>query len=179
MFYDSGEFKFAKSLESNWLVIKEELTQLQKADFMPWPEKYLYKKGWEVFGLYSFGKKLDYNCSLCPETTKLVESIAGVTTVGFSSLAPGTHIAPHVGDSSTVLRCHLGLFVPDSCGIRVGNQTKTWTEGKCMVFDDTFEHEAWNQSNLVRIVLLLDFKKPISLPSHKEHKRGLETEVHS
>jgi beta-hydroxylase len=159
MFYENSEFKFTEILESNWLVIQEELNRLQDGDFMTWPEKFLYKKGWEVFGLYSFGNKLDYNCGLCPETTKLLESIPGMTTAGFSSLAPGTHIAPHVGHSKAVLRCHLGLIVPDLCGIRVGNQTKTWQEGKCMVFDDTEEHEAWNRSEIVRIVLLIDFKK--------------------
>ncbi len=159
MFYGSSKFKFTESLESNWLVIREELTKLQESNFMPWPEKFLYKKGWDVFGLYAFGKKQEDNCSLCPQTTKLVEAIPGMTTAGFSSLVPGTHIAPHVGYSQAVLRCHLGLIVPDNCAIRVANQTKTWQEGKCLIFDDTYEHEAWNRSNSHRIVLLLDFKK--------------------
>ena len=159
MFYSTAKFQFVQNLESNWHLVKEELRQLQKANFMPWPEKSLYKKGWEVFGLYAFGKKQDKNCDLCPETTKLVESIPGLTTAGFSSLEAGTHIVPHVGYSKEVLRCHLGLFIPDNCGIRVGSETKQWQEGKCFIFDDTFEHEAWNNSNLTRIVLLLDFQK--------------------
>ena len=159
MFYATTGFEFTESLESNWLVIKEELTRLQPKNFMLWPEKFLYNHGWNVFGLYAFGKKLEDNCSLCPETTKLVESIPGITTAGFSSLAPETHIVPHEGYSKTVLRCHLGLIVPNGCGIRVGSQTKKWTEGKCLIFDDTVEHEAWNRSHHPRIVLLIDFKK--------------------
>ena len=159
MFYSTARFKFAQHLESNCQLIQEELRQLQKANFMPWPEKSLYKKGWDVFGLYAFGKKQDNNCNLCPETTKIVESIPGLTTAGFSSLEAGTHIVPHSGYSKEVLRGHLGLFIPENCAIRVGNETRQWEEGKCMIFDDTFEHEAWNNSNLTRIVLLFDFQK--------------------
>ncbi len=160
MFYVTTNFIFTESLESNWLPIKEEFTKLQQGNFIPWHEKFLYNKGWDVFGLYAFGKKLEDNCNLCPQTTKLAESIPGMTTAGFSSLTPGTHIVPHVGYTNTVLRCHLGLIVPEDCGIRVGQETKNWREGKCLVFDDTVEHEAWNRSNLPRIILLIDFKKP-------------------
>jgi ornithine lipid ester-linked acyl 2-hydroxylase len=159
MFYSSDNFEFTQHIEFNWQLVQEELKQLQKANFMPWPEKSLYKEGWDVFGLYAFGKKQDNNCKLCPETTKLVESIPGLTTAGFSSLEAGTHIVPHVGYSKEVLRGHLGLFIPDNCAIRVGSETKQWQEGKCLIFDDTFEHEAWNKSNLTRIVLLFDFQK--------------------
>jgi ornithine lipid ester-linked acyl 2-hydroxylase len=144
MFYDNLDFQFTNFLQSNWLVIKEELTRLQERNFISWHEKFLYNQGWNVFGLYAFEKKIEDNCRLCPQTTELLESIPGMTTAGFSSLAPGTHIHPHVGYTTTVLRCHLGLIVPDDCGIRVGN---------------TVEHEAWNHSKLPRILLLIDFKK--------------------
>jgi len=83
-----------------------------------------------------------------------------MTTAGFSSLKPGTHIVPHVGYSNGVLRCHLGLFVADGCALRVKTQTRSWQEGKCLIFDDTVEHEAWNYSDANRIVLLIDFKNP-------------------
>ncbi|WP_427158672.1 aspartyl/asparaginyl beta-hydroxylase domain-containing protein [Aliinostoc sp. HNIBRCY26] len=159
MFYENSSFPFSEILESNWLSIKAELTNLQQANFIPWPAKFLYNQGWDVFGLYAFGKKLEENCRLCPQTTKLVESISGLTTAGFSCLAPGTHILPHEGYTTTVLRCHLGLIVPDNCAIRVGNETKSWQEGKCFIFDDTIEHEAWNRDNTTKIILLMDFKK--------------------
>ena len=159
MFYETTNFKFTESLESNWLLIKEELNRLQQGNSTSWQKEFLYNKGWDLFSLHSFGKKLEDNCRLCPETTKLVESIPGMTTATFSSLAPGTHIVPHKGYINTVLRCHLGLIVPDDCEIRVGHETKTWSEGKCLVFDDTEEHEVWNRSNIPRIILLIDFKK--------------------
>jgi beta-hydroxylase len=89
----------------------------------------------------------------------LIENIPNLVTAGFSSLRPGTHIAPHTGYPDGVLRCHLGLVVPETgCGIRVGDETRHWEVGKCLVFDDTLEHEAWNHSDRTRVILLLDFK---------------------
>ncbi|HAA27263.1 MAG TPA: aspartyl/asparaginyl beta-hydroxylase domain-containing protein [Cyanobacteria bacterium UBA8553] len=167
MFFDKHKFAFAEHLESNWLLIRQELEQLQETDFISWPEKFLYEKGWNVFGLYAFGKKLNYSCQLFPETTRLVEMIPGIVTAGFSSLRPGTHIKPHVGYSKAVLRCHLGLIVPEECTLRVGNETRNWQEGKCFIFDDTVEHEAWNRGDKTRIVLLIDFKNPSATLNHQ------------
>jgi ornithine lipid ester-linked acyl 2-hydroxylase len=157
-FYESKEFPFAALLETNWRIILGELEQIQSKHFIPWSEKYLYKDGWSIFGLYSYGLKIEKNCGLCPETTKLVERIPNLLTAGFSALAPGTHIAPHTGYPDGVLRCHLGLIIPDNCAIRIGVETRTWQEGKCLIFNDTIEHEAWNCGDRQRIILLLDFK---------------------
>jgi beta-hydroxylase len=82
----------------------------------------------------------------------------------FSILSPGKHIPPHGGPYKGVLRYHLGLIVPGvpgSCRIRVGNDVRPWAEGKSLVFDDTFEHEAWNDSDGTRVVLFVDFKRPL------------------
>jgi ornithine lipid ester-linked acyl 2-hydroxylase len=157
-FYQASEFPFAVTLEANWQTILQELEQLQGEHFIPWSEKYLYKEGWSTFGLYAFGLKIEKNCQLCPETTRLVEQIPNLLTAGFSALAPGTHIAPHTGYPDGVLRCHLGLVVPENCGIRVDQDIQAWAEGKCLIFDDTLEHEAWNRSDKTRVVMLLDFK---------------------
>jgi aspartyl/asparaginyl beta-hydroxylase (cupin superfamily) len=162
-FYESSKFEFTALIESNWQTIKQELNQLHQSEFIPWPEKYLYEKGWDTFGFYAFGIKIEKNCELCPETTRLLEAIPNLTTAGFSSLAAGTRIQPHTGYPDGLLRCHLGLLVPEGCGIRVGSETRHWTEGKCLIFDDTLEHEAWNQGNSTRVVLLLDFKAPAGL----------------
>ena len=160
MFYSNDQFPFARMLEQNWQIIRKELLHLKEGQFLDWPEKHLYGEGWSVFGLYSFGIKLDKNCKLCPETARLVLQIPGLSMAGFSHMKPDTHIAPHTGHPEGVLRCHLGLIVPENCAIRVGDETRTWEEGKCMVFDDTVEHEAWNKSDKSRVVLLLDFKAP-------------------
>ena len=168
MFCDASEFPFTADLEANWKTVRGELERLPKGSFRAWPDRHLYErpaqqeegKGWDVFGLYAFGYPLKRNCTLCPETTRLVERIPSLKTAGFSWLEPGTHIKPHVGYTGAVLRCHLGLVIPPDCALRVGPETRSWQEGKCMVFDDTTEHEAWNRSDRVRVVLLLDFAKP-------------------
>jgi ornithine lipid ester-linked acyl 2-hydroxylase len=160
-FYETGEFAFAHDLEANWEKICEELAALKGEHFIDWSERCLYKEGWQTFGLYAFGVKIDKNCRLCPETNKLVEKIPGLLTAGFSALAPGTHIAPHTGYPDGVLRCHLGLVIPENCALRVTDTTRTWEEGKCLIFDDNLEHEAWNKSDRTRVILLLDFKAPL------------------
>ncbi|HEY9695658.1 MAG TPA: aspartyl/asparaginyl beta-hydroxylase domain-containing protein [Trichocoleus sp.] len=162
MYYDAHQFEFVHLLEANWKTIQQELNQLTPQHFIPYPERYLLDRrtGWDVFGLYFVGVKIDLNCALCPETARLVKQIPGMITAGFSRLAPGAHIVPHSGRPSGVLRCHMGLDVPEKCALRVAHEVRAWKEGKCMVFDDTSEHQAWNLSDRYRDVLLLDFKAP-------------------
>ena len=157
MFLSPRDFPFTALLESRWNDIRREFEQLSPKQLIPWPETELYDKGWEVFGLWAMGRKLIEDCGSCPQTTKLVEAVPGMTTAGFSLLAPGTRIRPHVGYTNSVLRCHLGIVVPERCGIQVGGETRRWQEGKCLVFDDTVLHSAWNDSDTPRIVLLIDF----------------------
>lgn len=170
MFFDTADFPFTSMLEANWRVVRNELEALPRRNFSPFIGKSLYGqsqaggqeetgKGWDTFGLYGFCKKIAQNCELCPETTKLVEAIPNMTMAGFSALEPGTHIKPHVGYTDAVLRCHLPLITPPGCALRVGTEVRNWEEGKCLVFDDTTEHEAWNRSDQVRVVLLIDFAK--------------------
>lgn len=144
-----------KLLEDNYEVILNEYKNITN-NLTPWIEPEIYNKGWDTFGLYFKKRKLKNNCLLCPETTKIVESITGMTTAGFSRMAPDTKILPHKGYTSRVLRYHLGLICPDDCGMRVDNKIHTWKSGVSFVFDDTLEHEAWNNSKTERVILLLD-----------------------
>lgn len=164
MYCDASQFEFVKRLEAGWQSILAELNTIPANLFIPYPERYLLDKrtGWDTFGIYFLGVKIDLNCDLCPETTRLVESIPGMITAGFSRLVPGAHIIPHSGKPVGVLRCHMGIDVPDKCGLRVGNEIRRWENGRCLVFDDTSEHEAWNLDSQPRTVLLLDFKAPHS-----------------
>jgi len=89
-------------------------------------------------------------------------------TAFFSILAPGKHLPPHRGPFKGVLRYHLGLIVPKpevSCGIRVADETRHWKEGESLVFDDTYMHEAWNNTNRDRVVLFMDFVRPLRFPA--------------
>lgn len=159
MFFDPADFSFAGTLADHWLDIRREFDALPPDVLLPWHDRHLYDDdGWKAFGLYAFGRRISANCELCPETAGLIENVPGMQTAGFSRLGSGAHIEPHAGLERGVLRCHLGLHVSDGCELRVGNETRPWREGACLVFDDTAEHEAWNRSEIARVVLLLDFK---------------------
>ena len=165
MYYDAARFPFTATLAQNWRVIRAELDALDRHEFMDWPEHSLYgDRGWETFGLYAFGQRQPEGCARCPQTERLVRQIPGLMMAGFSRLAPGAHIVPHCGYegySGYVLRIHLGLQIPEGCALRVGSETRSWTEGGVLVFDDTIEHEAWNRSSGTRTVLLCDFLNPL------------------
>jgi aspartyl/asparaginyl beta-hydroxylase (cupin superfamily) len=160
MFHDPSAYPFLAELEANWKQVRAELDELEHDRFLAWPERDIYNFGWDVFGLHAYGKKLAENCEKCPRTAELVERIPGMTTAGFSRLVPGTHIKPHVGYTSAVLRCHLGVVVPLGCALRVGPETRSWKEGRCLLFDDCTEHEAWHWGVSARVVLLVDFLRP-------------------
>ena len=165
MFEDITQFSFVVELEKNWQVIRDEMVAVRNQGFIDWPEKSLLQvdAGWTTFGLYAFGQKQKPNCLLCPRTTALVEAIPGMTMAGFSRLLPGTHIKPHVGYdgySRYILRLHLGLETNELCALRVGDETRTLTDGSIIIFNDTVEHEAWNRGTEARTILFLDFKNP-------------------
>lgn len=112
---------------------------------------------------------------LCPETAKLLDGIPGAKALAearagcgnaiFSKIDGRTHLRAHCGPTNARLTCHLGLEVPPGCRIRVGEETRTWSEGECLVFDDSWEHEVWNDSDSPRVVLLINFWHP-SLPPY-------------
>jgi beta-hydroxylase len=162
MFFDPNEFPFVSILETHWQDIRHEVGRLNSNDYIAWPENFLYgERGWDVFALHADGERISKHCAMCPKTTEFLERIPGLVMAGFSSIAPSTHIKPHKGTSDAVLHCHLGLIIPPKTGLRVGNEVRQWEEGKCVIFDDTAEHETWNKSNRVRIILIVEFCKSI------------------
>lgn len=159
MFFALDAFPFARRLEQEWQTIWQECRELPGTEFTAWPETNLYNQGWDVYGLFAGRRALLENCIFCPQTTNLLRTIPGLENAGFSRLRAGCEIAPHVGYTNQVLRLHLGLQVPPACALRVGSETAHWEEGKCLVFDDTVEHAAWNRSQGERIILLVDFAR--------------------
>lgn len=160
MFLDRAQFPFIRDLEAGWTDVLAECRALPADTFEPWVQREMYGEGWSVYGLIAFGQRIEGALRSCPRTAALLAEVPGLTTAGFSRLAAGAHIKPHVGWVRTVYRLHMGLVVPPDCALRVGTDTRPWREGECLVFDDTVEHEAWNRSTADRIVLLLDFLRP-------------------
>jgi beta-hydroxylase len=98
---------------------------------------------------------------------KALAKVPGMTTAFFSILSPGKHIPAHRGAYNGLLRLHLGLQVPepaDKVRIRIGNRICHWAEGRCLIFDDTFNHEVWNDTDGYRVVLFVDFARPLRRP---------------
>ncbi|SFK89626.1 aspartate beta-hydroxylase [Rhodanobacter glycinis] len=121
---------------------------------------------WDAFFFHRHGVRHDSECVRCPRTSTWLDSMALVRIRDhapealFSILRPGTHILPHRGVTNTRLVTHLPLVVPPDCALRVGGETHAWQEGRCVTFDDTFEHEAWNHSDRDRVVLIMDSWNP-------------------
>ncbi|MDV3136640.1 aspartyl/asparaginyl beta-hydroxylase domain-containing protein [Mycobacterium sp. 29Ha] len=176
-FFDAKDFPWVGAVEADWRKVRAELDALMPyAASMPnfqdiqKDQKALSQDdGWKTFFFYAYGMKAAANCRRCPETTKLLKSMPGMKTAFFSILAPGKHLPPHHGLYKGVLRLHLGLLVPEPaemCAIRVGSETRHWQEGRVMIFDDTFEHEAWNRTDGMRVVLFVDIMRPMRFPAN-------------
>jgi aspartate beta-hydroxylase len=121
---------------------------------------------WSAYYLWQYGVRNDAACALCPATAAIIAALpladlpGRTPTVFFSLLAPGTRIPPHTGVSNTRAIVHLPLVIPPECGFRVGGDTREWKIGEAWAFDDTIEHEAWNNSDQMRAVLIFDVWNP-------------------
>ena len=124
---------------------------------------------WKTVVLLGYGVRFGRNIAACPETWRVLRKVPGLRTAMFSILEPGKHIPPHRDPYNGVLRLHLGLVVPeprDEVAIRVADRVCHWEEGRALVFDDHFEHEAWNGTGGTRVVLFVDFDKPLRFPAN-------------
>ena len=172
------EFEWSALLEENWEGIKAELMKLLEhddalpniQDIQP-AEAFLNSENkWKTFFFFGFGIKAQKNCEKCPTTTKVLEQIPGMITAFYSILYPGMHIPAHRGIFKGIVRTHLGLLVPGKTGdsrMRVGKEMIKWENGKAVFFDDTYNHEVWNDSDGIRVVLLIDTVRPYKSPFNK------------
>lgn len=128
---------------------------------------------WTAIHLLRNGERIEQNARHCPRTMAVLAELDQPHVPGaspnamFSLLAPRTRIPPHTGVANTRLVCHLPLVVPPSCGFRVGATTREWRLGEAFVFDDTIEHEAWNESDELRVIFICDFWAPTLSPSER------------
>ena len=173
--HDRALYPFLTPVEANWTTIRAELAELLKDraslpafhQISPDQKKISKQDRWKVFILFGFGVASQRNCARCPETAKLLQQIPNLQSAWFSILSPHYHIARHRGVTKTVLRSHLGLIIPqerERCRMQVGEDMVVWEPGKCVVFDDFFPHEVWNDTEEERVVLIFDFDRPMHLP---------------
>lgn len=174
--YDDGVFPWTAGIEREWSTIRAELDRvLLRQDELPSFQSIAtdvatitQDNRWKTFLLTAYGLTSDNNVRQCSQTWRIVRQIPGLKTAMFSIFEPGKHLPPHRGPYNGVLRLHLGLIVPEpseKLGIRVDQQVRHWSEGKVLVFDDAYEHEAWNHTDQTRVVLFVDFVKPLRFPA--------------
>lgn len=179
-FFDHDYAAFRQRLRDAFPAIKAELEALLAAhperqrpyvDFAPGQPMAQFaplnrNPDWNAFHLIRFGEVDPVLAAACPVTMATFAAgeqpdIAGLTpNLMFSLLAPHTRIPPHVGVANFRVLVHLPLIVPGNCHFRVGGETREWIEGEPWVFDDTIEHEAWNDSDQLRVILIGDLWRP-------------------
>lgn len=175
--YDKSAFPWTRAIESEWQQIRIELDRvLTRKEELPGFHELATDvstiskdRGWKTFMLAGYGFRSVNNINLCPQTWRICKRIPGLITVMFSILEPGKHLPAHRGPYNGVLRLHLGLIVPEpreQLGIRVEHEVYRWREGEAVVFDDAYEHEAWNHTPHTRVVLFVDFRKPLHFPAN-------------
>jgi hypothetical protein len=184
-FFPRALFPWLGAIEAQTEAITEELLSVLENDagFSPYlqqqgnlPARPGYKlvdsMDWSACFLWKDGAETDY-AKRCPRT---MAALAGAPLprvkgrspqIMFSQLKAGAHIEAHTGFVNTRLVCHLPLIAPPNCRFRVGNEERSWEKGKAWVFDDTIEHEAWNNSDQTRVVLIFDIWRPELTPEER------------
>ncbi|XP_041816914.1 aspartyl/asparaginyl beta-hydroxylase isoform X1 [Chelmon rostratus] len=166
---ETGYTNLVKTLERNWRTIRDEALAVMDQNtrsFVPEEENLREKGEWGQYTLWQQGKKAGNSCQGVPKTCSLLERFPEATgckrgQIKFSVMQPGTHVWPHTGPTNCRLRMHLGLVIPkQGCRIRCTNQTREWEEGKVLIFDDSFEHEVWQDADSYRLIFIVDVWHP-------------------
>ncbi|WP_295994190.1 aspartyl/asparaginyl beta-hydroxylase domain-containing protein [Rugamonas sp.] len=178
-FFDRADFPWLDAIEAGTDNIRDEFLKVLQAEqgftpYLTYPDDVPHNQfaelnnspRWSAFHLLKDGVAVPEHAAQCPQTMALLggapqpDQPGRTPTAMFSLLKPNTHIPPHTGVSNARLVTHLPLIVPPDCGFRVGNETRSWVPGQAWVFDDTIEHEAWNRSAQLRVVLIFDIWHP-------------------
>jgi beta-hydroxylase len=155
---DMRDFAWTALLRADWRTIRDEAVAVARGDAR--------SDAWRPFFLWGYSFPIEDNIARCPKTAAIVAQIPGLNSAYFSILAPGAHIPEHRGVTKGLITCHLALIVPRDGDVRmrVGNRVMRWAEGETLVFDDTYSHELWNETGGTRVVLLIQFARPLRNP---------------
>ncbi|XP_073187133.1 aspartyl/asparaginyl beta-hydroxylase isoform X2 [Lepidochelys kempii] len=173
---ETGYTELVKSLEKTWKLIRDEgLSVMDKGKglFLPEDENLREKGDWSQFTLWQQGRKNENACKGVPKTCAFLERFPEATgcrrgQIKYSVMHPGTHVWPHTGPTNCRLRMHLGLVIPkEGCRIRCAKENRTWEEGKVLIFDDSFEHEVWQDADSYRLIFIVDVWHPELTPQQR------------
>lgn len=187
-FYDEADFPWLGELEAATPVIRAELEALLEsgaegfAPYIQYPpgapvnqwKQLNHSRLWSSWFLWKDGARQDEACARCPQTAAVLESLpmcrqpSFAPTAMFSALEARTRIPPHTGSTNVRLLTHLPLILPGPAGFRVGNETRHWEMGKAWVFDDSIDHEAWNDADALRVILIFDVWNPLLSEAERE-----------
>ena len=179
-FFDNADFAWLTAIEAATDAIRAELSSVLTSDqaglapYVAYPDgvpldqwrELNRSRRWSAYFLWKEGAAQPQHLARCPRTAQAVQAAPQCDiaqhgpNVFFSILEPHTRIPPHTGVTNARLTVHLPLIVPPGCGFRVGGETREWVPGRAWVFDDTIEHEAWNDSDTPRAILIFDIWNP-------------------
>jgi len=176
--YDNSVFPWVGAVECEWRTIRRELDRvlIRKDDLQSFHDvlpdldgRITQDRNWKTFMFVGYGRLFKENIRMCPETWRVLTKIPGLKTAMFSIFEPGNQLRAHRGPYNGVLRLHLGLMVPEpreQAAIRIGTKVCHWHEGRVLIFDDSYVHKAWNRTDRVRVVLFVDFVRPLRFPAN-------------
>lgn len=136
-------------------------------DFAPGHERIVGEDDWRSFFFWGYGYPVPENLARCPETAAAIGKIPGLVSAIYSIVPPGAHIKLHKGVNKAIMTLHLGLRVPkdaERCWIEAGDMRDHWRDGEALVLDDTFPHAVWNETDETRVILLVQFRRPMRAP---------------
>ncbi|WP_328603268.1 aspartyl/asparaginyl beta-hydroxylase domain-containing protein [Amycolatopsis sp. NBC_00345] len=174
-----------QAFEAGYPAIKAEYEKAWQADQFSTFENFLMTKPeWQALHLYRQGSLVEEASDTAPTAFGILKNevvakgkLCTLLESHFSTLLPGTSIPPHNDLWNFSIVLHFAVDIPENCGIRVAEETRQWREGKCLLFDYSFEHEAWNRGDRPRTCLLMDLWHPDTTPPEREALVGLVTEV--
>ena len=188
-FYDRSHFPWLEELDratdlvaSEMRVALDSAGEAELAPYIQYPRgapvnqwgELNHSRRWSSYFLWKDGQRQDQACARCPQTAALLERLpvcrqpGYAPTAMFSALEARTHIPPHTGSTNVRLLAHLPLLLPGPARFRVGNETRKWRMGEAWVFDDTIEHEAWNDADALRVILIFDVWNPLLTEVERE-----------
>ena len=192
-FFDRRMFEWLPRLEAATEMIRGELVALMDAGMPGFAPYISYPPGaplnqwaelnnnreWSSFWLWRDGERQEEAIARCPRTAALLAELPMADQPGFaptalfSALAPHTRIPPHTGSTNARLLVHLPLLLPGPARFRVGNEERAWRMGEGWCFDDSIEHEAWNDADQTRVIMIFDIWNPLL----SEAERALISEL--